>query len=79
MMKPHCDNCDALVDAATVFPRRQLTIQPWGFQVIVVVDIFKADARQQLCAACFQGAVLAFADSLRPIRETSAAALKGGA
>jgi hypothetical protein len=59
-MKAHCDNCDAVI--VDVEPR--VTIQPWGYQCAVYVQIRKGPTDQQLCVDCLRAAAIAFAEAL---------------
>jgi hypothetical protein len=61
MMKAHCDNCGALIVDAN--PKRLVTIQPRGFQCVVIVTV--RDTKDvELCASCLHAAALAFAEHL---------------
>lgn len=61
MMKPHCDNCDALIVDAN--PSRSVTVQPLGFQCVVTITIRKS-TDLSLCARCLHSAALEFAAGL---------------
>lgn len=65
MLKRHCDNCDSLIDGASLTdanPKRLVTI-PSGFQCVVSVTIRK-ETDLELCAICLSAAATAFAESL---------------
>ena len=63
MMKPHCDNCDALITTAIPLSRR-VTINPGGFTCVVTLAVRQNTAEMgdphQLCAACLHLAALEF-------------------
>ena len=62
MLKPHCDNCDALLgpDASDT---RRVDIQPLGFNCRVTLVIRKVSEELilELCGPCLRAAATGFA------------------
>ena len=64
MMKPHCDNCDALTIANTGGPLR-VTVNPGGFNCDVTVTIAKGTTQLLLCPRCLDEAMREFQVAVR--------------
>jgi hypothetical protein len=76
MMKAHCDNCDVLI--VDVELEQRVTIQPWGYQCSVYVQIRKDKTDQQLCVDCLRAAAIAFAEALPTRRVPKIEVTEGG-